>query len=75
MSRVRAEYIRGVVCGHVVVYGVIHSCQKWSIPHITLMEWYGTISIPASSSLDHYTTDMRIMVQEALGSSNIQGNS
>ena len=39
ISRVTAEYIRGVVCGHVGVCGVILSCQMWSMPHIMHPYW------------------------------------
>ena len=29
----------------------------WFIPHITLIKWWDSISIPVSSSLDYYTSD------------------
>ena len=52
-----AEYAWGVICGHVVICGVINPYQRWSMLHITLMKWWDTIFIPASSFVDHYTTD------------------
>ena len=45
-------------------------CQTWSMPNMTLIKWWHSISIPVASYLDHYTTGMI----QALGS-NIQGNS
>ena len=54
---VTAEYTQGVVCGHVVFWEMIHPCQTWSMTDITLLKWWDTISIFASLSLDHYTTD------------------
>ena len=55
--KVTAEYVWGVVSGHMVVCGVIHPCHMWSMPHTKVMKWWDNISIPALSSLDHYTTD------------------
>jgi hypothetical protein len=39
-----------------VVCGVVYPCQIWHMPHLTLIGKCDSISIPASSSLDHYTT-------------------
>ena len=55
-TRVTAEQARGVVGGHAVVCGAIHTYHVWSIHHIKLTKQCGTISIQVSSSLDHYTT-------------------
>jgi hypothetical protein len=56
-TKVTAENVQGVVGGHAVVCGVIHPCQMWSMPHVTLIKQWGSISIHVSSSLDYYTTD------------------
>jgi len=56
IPKIMAEYARGVVYGHSVIYDVRHHRQTWYIPHIILIKWWGTISIPASLLLDHYTT-------------------
>ena len=37
-TRVTAEHIRGAVGGHAVGCKVIHPCQTWSIPQITLIK-------------------------------------
>ena len=55
--RVTAEHFQGVVCGHALVCGVIHTYQIWAMLHMTLMKQWDSISIPVSSSLEHYTTD------------------
>ena len=59
ISRVTSEYVLVVVCGHTVVYRVIHRCQTRSMPHITLIKRLYIISIKVSLLLDHYnyTTD------------------
>ena len=41
-----AEYGRGVVRSHVVVYGVMHPYQMWFMTNITLMKWWDCIFIP-----------------------------
>ena len=74
ISSLGAEHVWGVVGGHMVKCKVIQTCETWLIPHITHMKWWDSIPIPGSSSLHHYTTDEISMIQ-ALGSSNIQGNS
>ena len=56
-TRVTADDVRGVVGGHDEVCGVIHPCQMWSIPHVTLIKQCDIISIPVSSSLGHSRTD------------------
>ena len=40
-----------------LVCGAIQAYQKWPMPHITLIKQLDVIFIPASSSLDNYTTD------------------
>ena len=57
ISRVTAEHIWGVVCGHVVVCRVISPWQTYFMTHITLIKWWDIISIPAWSFLDYYITD------------------
>ena len=37
-TRVTVEHVLGVDGGHTVIYGVVHPCQKWSIPRITLID-------------------------------------
>ena len=37
-----------------MVCGVIHPCQTWSMPHITLIDKWDSISIHLASSLDNY---------------------
>ena len=56
-TTVIAEHIWGVVGGHDNVCGVIHPCQTWSMPHITLIDKWDNISIHLSSSFYKYTTD------------------
>ena len=56
-ARVTADDVRGVVGGHDMVCVVVHPCQMWSIPHISLIKQCDSISIPVSSSLGHYRTD------------------
>ena len=56
-TRVRAEYVWGIVGGHAMVCLLIQSRQMWSMPHVTVMQQCDSISIPASSSFRHYTTD------------------
>ena len=55
-TRVTAKHIRGVVEGHDMFCGVIHPCHMLSMPHIIHIKQWDSISIPLSSSLDHYTT-------------------
>ena len=54
---VTTEHIRDVVGDHSMLYEVIHTLQMWSMPHVTLIKQWGSISIHVSSSLDYYTTD------------------
>ena len=37
-TSVKADHAWGVAAGDDVVCGVIHPCQTWLIPHITLMK-------------------------------------
>ena len=62
-TRVTAEHVSGVVGGDAVVYEVVHTYQMWSMPHIPLIKQWDSISIYASSSLDHYTTNGGIWFQ------------
>ena len=55
-TRVTAEHVRGVVGGHDMVCGVIHPCHTWSMPHITLIKQWNSMSIRVPSYLYHYTT-------------------
>ena len=72
-TMVTFEHVCNEVDGRDVIYGVTQRCQTWSIPYITLIKQWTTISIPTSSSLYHYNND-KDRGEEALGS-NIQGNS
>ena len=62
ISRVTAEYVWGVVGGHVMVCVTIQAYQPWSMPNITLLKQWDSISIPVLSSLDHHTTDEKLLV-------------
>ena len=73
-TRVIFEHVYSEVGGHVVVYGVTHPCQMWSMVHVS----YNTHKRWATILYLHHhpwtTTPMtRTIVQETL-CSNIQGN-
>ena len=73
-TRVKAENVCDEIDSHTVVCGMTHPYHMWSKPHITLVIWWNTISIPVKLSLNTTLLMMRTMVKEALGS-NIQCNS
>ena len=56
-TRVTTDHIMGVLGGNVVVCKIIQHCQTWSMPHITLIKQWDSISIHVLSSLDYYTID------------------
>ena len=62
-TRVTTDDARGVVEVHLVVCGVIHSCQTRSMLHITLIKQWDSMSIIVSLPLDRY------MISEVHGSS------
>ena len=62
ISRATTENVWGIVGGYGGVCGIVHPCQTLSMPHTTLRKEWDIISIYASSSLDHYTTDNSLSI-------------